>query len=758
MVEGISLDDLIRRARLVEVIDQQTWYAIHDAFPGPWFDRWVNGLSQIVEADLVKAAILSYARASPIVAKQVDPEAALSLVPAALALVKSAGMHTALELLAAAPLVARRTPDAASFADFLSIIGELGSCAPESVAIVLGRAEQILSSLTISGFRRWAITGIRMHAADAKQRKVYFSLAEGETLRFFDRECGAIVFGDIECRLKAFLSALYGLRPLLRPVVRRSAIHTARRTTFDSTMIRMPESFSGFASHEAERLFKASIAHVGAHMLFSERFDLRSLKPLQVAIISLIEDARVEQLAMRGLPGLFRLWAPFHLADSDGSSSVLPLLARLSRSLIDPNFVDNSPWVRKGREMFFDSQSEWHDQSMSRRIGGLLGNDLGQMRVQFNQRTYVVQPPYRDDNLGIWNFGEPNTDPSEDSETITESVRITQTEDENRPHHRKRAEESNTEANRSAHIVAVERDIGIPVARYSEWDYLLGSERIEWTTVLEYEPRPAASTVIDRIYLDYADVLSQIGRLVRSARVSKPLRLRRQPEGDRLDIDACIRTTIDRRVGVVPDPRVYETSLLVNRDLSILVLIDISESTKELVSGSTNSVFLLERAATALLAEAMSSSGDPFAIHAFCSNGRNDVRYFRIKDFDTPFADIAKARLAGLRGGYSTRIGAAIRHAGADLKKQITHRRLLLIVTDGEPSDVDVPERRYLVEDARHAVHELGHEGVDVFCLRLDGGGDSYLTRIFGRRSVVQIDRVTDLPQRLPMLYFRLTH
>ena len=120
-----------------------------------------------------------------------------------------------------------------------------------------------------------------MHAADAKQRKVYFSLAEGETLRFFDRECGAIVFGDIECRLKAFLSALYGLRPLLRPVVRRSAIHTARRTTFDSTMIRMPESFSGFASHEAERLFKASIAHVGAHMLFSERFDLRSLKPVK---------------------------------------------------------------------------------------------------------------------------------------------------------------------------------------------------------------------------------------------------------------------------------------------------------------------------------------------------------------------------------------------------------------------------------------------------------------------------------------------
>ena len=105
------------------------------------------------------------------------------------------------------------------------------------------------------------------------------------------------------------------------------------------------------------------------------------------------------------------------------------------------------------------------------------------------------------------------------------------------------------------------------------------------------------------------------------------------------------------------------------------------------------------------------------------------LSYFRVKDFDIPFAERAKARLAGLRGGYSTRIGAAIRHAGADLKRQITHRRLLLIVTDGEPSDVDVAERRYLVEDARHAVQELGHQGVDVFCVGLDSGGDSYLTQ-----------------------------
>ena len=98
-----------------------------------------------------------------------------------------------------------------------------------------------------------------------------------------------------------------------------------------------------------------------------------------------------------------------------------------------------------------------------------------------------------------------------------------------------------------------------------------------------------------------------------------------------------------------------------------------------------------------------------------------------------------------------------MRHASEDLKKQLTHRKLLLVVTDGEPSDVDVSDKNYLVEDARHVIHDLAMDGVDVFCVGLDSGGDSYLTRIFGRRNVVQIDRLERLPERLPMLYFRLT-
>jgi nitric oxide reductase activation protein len=174
------------------------------------------------------------------------------------------------------------------------------------------------------------------------------------------------------------------------------------------------------------------------------------------------------------------------------------------------------------------------------------------------------------------------------------------------------------------------------------------------------------------------------------------------------------------------------------------------------VKGQVKSVLDLEREATLLLAYALSGVGDPFAVAAFCSNRRDDVRYMRVKDFGQRFDTAAAAALVGLRPGYSTRLGAALRHAGADLAGQQTHRRLVLVISDGEPSDIDCPDPRYLVEDARRAVQSLGTRGIDVFCVGLDSGGDAYLNRIFGR-NVLQLDRIERLPERLPMLYFRLT-
>ena len=130
---------------------------------------------------------------------------------------------------------------------------------------------------------------------------------------------------------------------------------------------------------------------------------------------------------------------------------------------------------------------------------------------------------------------------------------------------------------------------------------------------------------------------------------------------------------------------------------------------------------------------------------------------YRIKNFDAPYNATARAYLAGLRGKLSTRIGAAMRHALSDLMAQRTHRRLLLVISDGEPSDIDVKDKKYLVEDTRKVVRSVSRLGIDTFCVGLDAGGENYLSRIFGRKNVAVIDNLDRLPERLPMLYLRLT-
>jgi hypothetical protein len=595
-----------------------------------------------------------------------------------------------------------------------------------------------------------------MAGDDPARRLKFFSLEDPRARRRLSHDADAPAFADLERRLKSYVVALWRLDFPIRSGPGPGG-EPPRRAGFESGIVRVPDSFPGFPPAQVPELYRASLAHIGAHFRHTrEKFAVGSLKPVQIALISLIEDARVEQLAIRAFPGLYRLWRPFHVAQPSSALTAPVLLARLARALLDPDYWDDNDWVQKGRRLFFEQQARWADQSISRTIGGLLGNDLGQMRVQFNARTYVVEPPYRDDNLGLWDFGA--APPSATAETVFDSARVEPSDGE-RDAQREREGESGSAPDAPARVRPADADeeAGVPVAHYPEWDYLIGRERTDWTTLVEFPAPLGAAESIDRILETHETLVNRITALIRSAKVSRPVRLRRQPEGERLDLDAGIAAAVARRRGDTPDPRVYMTLARRHRDLSALVLLDISHSTNDIVRGGDMSVLALERAATVLLAHAMAGLGDPFAIHAFCSNGREEVRYIRVKDFDGPFDGLAKRRLAGLDGALSTRIGAAIRHAGVELGRQRSHRRLLLVVTDGEPSDVDIGDRRYLVEDARRVVLSLAHQGIDVFCVGLDAGGDSYLSRIFGRRNVLQIDRLERLPEKLPLLYLRLT-
>lgn len=563
----------------------------------------------------------------------------------------------------------------------------------------------------------------------------------------------AVRFSALERRLGGFIGALWATYPKLRSLP-AEGIDPPRRVNFGHGQVQVPERFRGVSDESSERLFYAALAHAGAHIHYTgARFIPGALKPMQIALVALVEDARVDHLAMREFPGLAKLFLPFHRA-APGNGTIAPiLLARLSRALIDPRHRDGDAWVEKGRSLFFAAADDWRNPDISRRIGGLLGNDLGQMRVQFNPATYVVEPAYRDDNLGLWSPPDQSPGPP-DSETFLEAARLVESDTQQPNSHREDDDAAPASAARPA---APTEETGVPIATYPEWDHAIRQYRPHWTTLRDYPPRTGAQADIDDIIAAHAPLAHRLETLIGGAMVSRPRRLRRQAEGDALDLDACIAAAIDLRHGVLPDQRVYTRMERQHRDLATLVLLDVSHSTNDHLPSAGPSVLALERAAAALLGDAMAGLGDHFAIHAFCSNGRNDVRYSVIKDFAAPFDDAAKQCLAGLRGALSTRLGAALRHAGSELGRQMTYRRLLLVVSDGEPSDIDIGDRRYLVEDARHAVQELAQRGIDAFCVGLDAGGDAYFNRIFGRNRTIQIDRLERLPEALPLIYLRLT-
>ncbi|MEQ1880951.1 MAG: VWA domain-containing protein [Burkholderiales bacterium] len=551
----------------------------------------------------------------------------------------------------------------------------------------------------------------------------------------------------------------------LRPVIHTEGTSAGRRSTIEGLTIRLPQSYRGFAGQTGLALYRAAAAHAAAHVMFTtQRFPVGSLKPLQVALVSLIEDARVEQLAMGRFPGLRGLWKTFHLAQPGGAITSASLMARLARVLIDEEFIDDDPWVSKGRRLFFEQRPYWEDQSMSRALGGLLGNDMGQMRVQFNFKTYVVEPAYRDDNQGVWDFGDMGEPSPDDEDVVMQGARLS--DGEKGP---EREEEEQTEPppgeEEKVKLTAPSRENEqqqeealSPPIRYDEWDYLIGRERPSWCTLLEKPAAEGSAHDIVDILDRNEDLLNRLKVLVKAVQVQRPIRLNKRLDGDRLDLNACINATIELRSGVPPDPRVHAILGRQQRDLSVLVLLDLSQSTNDKVRNTDATILSLAREATALLAEAMARIGDSFAIHGFCSNGRHDVGYYRFKDFERPYGELAKSRLAGMSGQLSTRMGTALRHAGAYLKDRRAHKKLILLVTDGEPSDIDVHDRQYLMFDAKKAVEENNRHGIFTYCMSLDPNADRYVSRIFGQRNYMVVDHVRRLPEKLPMLYMRVTN
>ena len=288
-------------------------------FPGQVRDEWQRVLEAMPANGLGPVSRLGYLRGSPACARALGPEAAIRLGETGMALAQGAGEQAALALFMQAPKAARILGAVAPFRSWLRILESMAPRAPESMLAVLARMEGLLERLDVRALEAWILGGIRSAGGDPASRQRYFGFADPRAEQWLAREAGEAELSSVEERLKIYLMALWRMRsPIRRAVAHEEGAPAPRRASFDNGLIRMPESFHGIAGQSAELVYRACAAHISAHLVFGKgRFKRGSLRPMQVVLVSLIEDARVEHLAMRVFPGLAALWRPMHTATGE---------------------------------------------------------------------------------------------------------------------------------------------------------------------------------------------------------------------------------------------------------------------------------------------------------------------------------------------------------------------------------------------------------------------------------------------------------
>ncbi|MEE9491855.1 MAG: VWA domain-containing protein [Gammaproteobacteria bacterium] len=292
---------------------------------------------------------------------------------------------------------------------------------------------------------------------------------------------------------------------------------------------------------------------------------------------------------------------------------------------------------------------------------------------------------------------------------------------------------------------------GIPV---DEWDYKQQKLQKHYCRLQVMASRDATPTELPLM------LQNQARKIRRQFEILQPQRhwVNRQSDGTEIDLENYINFLADRKYGHVnSDMPVYRELRNKSRDLSCLLLADLSLSTDAHINDNSRVIDVI-RDSLFLFSEALTVTGDRFALHGFSSRNRNHIRFYNIKSFDENYDNTVRGYIKAIRPGYYTRMGTAIRHATSLLEKEASAQKLLLILTDGKPNDLDKYEGRYGIEDTRMAVLEAEKQGLKPFCITIDEEAESYLPYLFGSKSFVVIRHAEELPKKLPLLYLRLTN
>ncbi|MBF6058628.1 MULTISPECIES: nitric oxide reductase activation protein NorD [Thiomicrorhabdus] len=507
--------------------------------------------------------------------------------------------------------------------------------------------------------------------------------------------------------------------------------------------------------------------HAAAHLIYSSPQDSNGLNNRQLVLISLLEDARVEALCYQHFPGIQSLFRKRFQKEPSNTLLFEEIAYAVAYALVNGEKTSENPFVTKAVHLFDQAFAEDpHDPSLFRAVGLALANDIGQMRISMNERDEFSLVDYRDDNSYLWNtFEEVATETGQANE-VEEPVSVTGVGYEEVQDGKAVSSYKEGELEVDGLVFsAVEEEVQSTLLNhapthqmylYPEWDYKIARCKQQWCSLDEIRLHEQNSDELSQRINRYKSFVKKLQHIIQSYQ-SQMHRRKKQEDGIELDFEAIIDYLVElKKGGAGSESRIYIDHVRERQhELSLLVLLDLSESMNDPHAAGEESVLDLTLDSTVVLSELLDSLGHSYAIQGFNSNGRGEVSYFNFKDFDDE-SDAALATLGLAEAAYSTRLGAALRHAFYKIAKRPERHKLILVITDGQPSDIDVYDPQYLIEDSAVAVREIEASGCKTFCLSLDKNADRYVQKIFRRGQFEVVEHAEKLPQILTKLYLKV--
>lgn len=284
---------------------------------------------------------------------------------------------------------------------------------------------------------------------------------------------------------------------------------------------------------------------------------------------------------------------------------------------------------------------------------------------------------------------------------------------------------------------------------YDEWDHARQKYRKDWCHLKELAVKPVHNNFVNKTLHKHRGLIKHLHRTFEALREDDK-RMKRQPFGDDIDLDAVIEAYTDTKMGFEASQNLFTKSRKIDRNIAVMFMIDMSGST----AGWINE---MEREALVLLCESLEILGDRYAIYGFSGATHKRCELYKIKEFNEDYSNDVKARISGIEPQDYTRMGAAIRHLTQLLNQVESRTKLLITLSDGRPDDQDGYRGPYGIEDTRRALIETKFLGIHPFCITIDNEAMDYLQHMYGAVNFAVIDHVDKLPYKVSEIYRRIT-